>query len=294
MGRRYALVALLVVAVAAAAVLATKALSDNNEEDVFLEGVADTGQNPFTTAAFVAEVTTTTTAVTGESTTTAKPGLFGGSGNQKVCDPAKLIEFLTTHADKAGAWVAALNADPTLTWSGTTPLKVSDIPAYIAELAPTFLSADTRVTNHGFLNGRPTPHQSVLQKGTAVLVDKQGIPRARCACGNPLIPPHKVDHPHYRGHKWPGWPGPYCAPPGCTEPTTTTSSSTSTTVASTTSTTGCDSPNGCTNTSLQRRSSTTRPQTGTTATVPRTTTTRPTQTTQQQGTTSSTQQGGKP
>src|SRR5206468_3821186 len=114
------------------------------------------------------------------------------SGNQKVCDPEKLIAFLMGHPDKAAAWVGALNADPTLKWSGQTPLKVSDIPAYIHDLGPTFLSADTRVTNHGFFNGKATPHQSVLQAGTAVLVDKSDIPRARCACGNPLLPPKRV------------------------------------------------------------------------------------------------------
>ncbi len=48
------------------------------------------------------------------------------------------------------------------------------------------LRADTQVTNHGFRDARVTGFQSVLQAGTAVLVDNRGVPRVRCACGNPL------------------------------------------------------------------------------------------------------------
>ncbi|GAP52775.1 serine/threonine protein kinase [Streptomyces azureus] len=51
------------------------------------------------------------------------------------------------------------------------------------------LRADTGVTNHGFRAGRAAVLQAVLQAGTAVLVDDRGVPRVRCACGNPLRPP---------------------------------------------------------------------------------------------------------
>ena len=69
---------------------------------------------------------------------------------------------------------------------GITP---EEIPAYIAGLSDVVLQADTRVTNHGFLDGQANPIDEVLQAGTAVLVDAYGIPRARCYCGNPLTPP---------------------------------------------------------------------------------------------------------
>jgi hypothetical protein len=167
-------------------------------------------------------------------TTTA---LFGGSGSQKVCDPEALIAFLMANPDKAAAWVAALNADPSLEWSGGQQLTVADIPAYVRELTATFLTQDTRVTNHGYVNGKATPRQSILQAGTAVLVDKAGIPRVRCACGNPLALPHKVDNPHYVGECWPGCHDrPPCAPPGCSETTTTTEPPTTTTAPATTTT----------------------------------------------------------
>jgi hypothetical protein len=46
----------------------------------------------------------------------------------------------------------------------------------------------------------------VLQAGTAVLVDDRGVPRARCACGNPLTPPEAVQSAAlYTGQEWPGF-----------------------------------------------------------------------------------------
>jgi hypothetical protein len=68
------------------------------------------------------------------------------------------------------------------------------------------LRADTRVTDHGFRAGRATGHQSVLQAGTAVLVDDRGVPRVRCAGGNPLTPPVAMrGNPGTRGSPWPGY-----------------------------------------------------------------------------------------
>jgi hypothetical protein len=67
------------------------------------------------------------------------------------------------------------------------------------------------VLNHGFLNGRATPHVSVLQAGTAVLVDRFGVPRAKCFCGNPLlgvshIPELKPgQRTSYTGTRWPNF-----------------------------------------------------------------------------------------
>jgi hypothetical protein len=77
---------------------------------------------------------------------------------------------------------------------------------YIDSLTPVLLRSDTRVTNHGFRDGWATPYQAVLQAGTAVLVDNTGVPRARCACGNPLTPPQAVPTtPTYQGTPWPGF-----------------------------------------------------------------------------------------
>ena len=65
----------------------------------------------------------------------------------------------------------------------------ADIATYVGTLTPMQLRADTRVTNHGFVDGHATSLQSVLQAGTAVLVDDHGRPRVKCGCGNPLLDP---------------------------------------------------------------------------------------------------------
>jgi hypothetical protein len=68
------------------------------------------------------------------------------------------------------------------------------------------LTRDTRVTNHGFRDGEATQLQSVLQAGTAVLVDSRGVPRVKCGCGNPLLPPAVIDQDlevAWDGDPWP-------------------------------------------------------------------------------------------
>ncbi len=271
--RRFGLV-VLVLGLVGAGVVATYLITRTDQEDIFLEGAGQTGRDPFTTVAQISPTSTTAstgTTVAGDATTTT--ALFGGSGNQRVCDPEALITFLGSNPDKAAAWVEALNSDTTLQWSGGSKLTVADIPTYIRELTPTFLSVDTRVTNHGYVDGRPTPRQSVLQAGTAVLVDTHGIPRVRCACGNPLLPPEKVDNPNYEGECWPGCHDhPYCSPPDCTEPTTTTVVVTSTTEpATTTSCVPTPGAAGCGPPTI-RTTTTRRPPIITTTTRPITTT----------------------
>jgi hypothetical protein len=63
------------------------------------------------------------------------------------------------------------------------------------------LRSDTRVTNHGWKNGKITAIQVVLQAGTAVLVDEKGFPVVKCYFGNPLTPPEAYP-PTYTGPKW--------------------------------------------------------------------------------------------
>lgn len=122
------------------------------------------------------------------------PGLYGGSGSE-TCNPAQLKAFLGSNPDKAAAWVGALNADSNLRWGNGQKLTVAEIPVYIDNLVPTVLQQDTWVTNHGFAGGVATPFQSVLQRGTSVYVDRYGVPRARCLCGNPLLPPQLSNVP---------------------------------------------------------------------------------------------------
>ena len=134
---------------------------------------------------------------------------MAGTGDQGTCDPATLTAYLNGHPDAAAAWVKALDADPGLSWSGGKQVTVEQISAYVGELTPAVLGGDMQVTNHRFVDGQLAAVQSVLQEGTAVLVDADGTPRVRCACGNPLTPAADSDdessETEYVGEPWDGF-----------------------------------------------------------------------------------------
>jgi hypothetical protein len=185
--------------------------------EIFLEPVAQAGPDPFsnsvdtappTTTTTTAPTTTTTKASSSTSSTTTKapeatairgvsgsqPGLYGGTRNNSGCDRALLVTFLQANPAKGTAW------------AGVQGIQPAEIPAFVQKLTPVQLKADTRVTNHGFADGKATPRQSVLQAGTSVLVDDRGEPRVRCACGNPLrLPVAAQTAPTYVGQAWPGF-----------------------------------------------------------------------------------------
>ncbi|WP_345763183.1 DUF6777 domain-containing protein [Diaminobutyricibacter sp. McL0608] len=123
------------------------------------------------------------------------PGLYGGSGNATICDPQKLVDFLAANPKKAAAWAHVLG------------ISVASIPKYVASLTPVLLNSDTLVGNHGYRNGVATSLLSVLQAGTAVMVDATGTPRVKCNCGNPLTPPQLIALPsaHLIGPTWKGY-----------------------------------------------------------------------------------------
>ena len=173
----------------------TASSSPSGQGEVFLEAKDDTGPDPFTEStvgdfedsrdsdeASASPEESESGSSDGESsgiqsTVGTTDELYGGSGDQTICDTAQLKQFLTDNSDKAAAWAGVLG------------ISTGQIPSYIDSLAPVVLDNDIRVTNHGFADGRATARQSVLQAGTAVLVDDRGVPRVRCACGNPLLEP---------------------------------------------------------------------------------------------------------
>jgi len=114
-----------------------------------------------------------------------EPGVYGGSRDTQVCDVVTLTSFLTDPA----------NADKAEAWAGVLDIDVADIESYISGLTAVRLRWDTRVTNHGFRDGEANGFQSLLQAGTAVLVDDTGVPRVKCNCGNPLGEPTALDGP---------------------------------------------------------------------------------------------------
>jgi hypothetical protein len=112
-----------------------------------------------------------------------EPGTFGGTGKNRACDREKLIRELTADPEKLREWaeVVGIEADER---------KVAE---YVRELRPVELTQDTQVTNHRYSGGGAEPYQAILEKGTAVLVDKDGKPVTRCRCGNPLAEPVELE-----------------------------------------------------------------------------------------------------
>ncbi|MFE2963593.1 DUF6777 domain-containing protein [Streptomyces sp. NPDC059340] len=140
--------------------------------DPFTQSTAkDSSIAPVTPAANMPESANVTRGVSGSA-----PGLYGGTRNTASCDVEKQIEALQAEPAKNKAFASVEGVQPTA------------VPAYLRSLTPVQLRMDTRVTNHGYRGGAATSYQAVLQTGTAVLVDGHGVPRVRCACGNPLTP----------------------------------------------------------------------------------------------------------
>ncbi|WP_430672973.1 DUF6777 domain-containing protein [Kitasatospora aureofaciens] len=108
------------------------------------------------------------------------------------CDTERLIGMVSS-GDTGRAWASAAG------------IEQSAIPSYLRSLTSAYLRVDTRVTNHSYKSGAVVEFQSVLQAGTAVLVDARGVPRVRCACGNPLKPPTLVSNAKYTGKAWTGF-----------------------------------------------------------------------------------------
>lgn len=208
-GRTVLLTAIAVVLVVGIAVGLTLFLTRASQEagELFLESANSTGANPFTDSTVAATgAGPTATSPTSVPTTAADgptavgtveggtAGLYGGTLNEASCDREQQISFLQANPDKAAAFASVLG------------IGTAQIPEYLRGLTPVVLRRDTRVTNHGFVDGAATAFQSVLQAGTAVLVDEYGIPRVRCACGNPLLPPDAIEGDvRYEGQAWPGF-----------------------------------------------------------------------------------------
>ncbi|WEO93955.1 DUF6777 domain-containing protein [Streptomyces sp. FXJ1.172] len=108
------------------------------------------------------------------------PGLYSGVAHVSGCDVERQIGYLTADRARGDAFARAAGVSAT------------GLPGYLRGLTPVVLRADTRVTDHTYHDRRAAAYQAVLQAGTAVLVDNRGVPRVRCACGNPLGPPAAV------------------------------------------------------------------------------------------------------
>ncbi|MGV9455183.1 DUF6777 domain-containing protein [Streptomyces sp. NPDC003635] len=173
--------------------------------EVFLQPAAAQGPDPFTDSTATSTATPPPVTRTPQSPPTGSaggarsysgstPGLYAGTARVGSCDVDRQIGHLTADQHRARAF------------AGAAGISSAGIPDYLRGLAPVELRADTRVTNHGYRDGRVTTYQSVLQAGTAVLVDNRGVPRVRCACGNPLTPAVATKgSPATSGRAWSGY-----------------------------------------------------------------------------------------
>lgn len=172
--------------------------------EVFLQAAGKSGPDPFTGSTATdsstpPETPTATPSRTEPANVTravdgSAPGLYGGTRNVASCDVEKQIKALQANPAKNNAFASVLG------------ISSSDVPARLRSYTPVQLRMDTRVTNHGYRDGAATSYQAVLQSGTAVLVDDRGVPRVRCACGNPLKPPVALKTtPEPKGDSWPSY-----------------------------------------------------------------------------------------
>ncbi|MGW0558249.1 DUF6777 domain-containing protein [Streptomyces sp. NPDC002926] len=181
--------------------------SDSGSREIVLQPVAAQGPDPYTasTARNVAQQppppprssAPADPAGAGPTMNTflgSTPGLYGGTEAIGSCDVGQQIALVSGDRAKVRAFAGGLG------------VAQADVPNFLRTLTPVVLRADTRMTGHGFRDGSATSYQSVLQAGTAVLVDQYGAPRVRCAGGNPLKPPVAVKGTVvHKGRPWAGY-----------------------------------------------------------------------------------------
>jgi hypothetical protein len=166
----FVVLAVVLAAGAALAVVLATGEEEAKGQTVRFQSPTSRGPDPFTRPADVK----------GDDRVRVGSGPFGGTGSDLVCDRELLIRSLRAQPDRLREWARVVGVTP-------TPRAVA---RYIRTLRPVTLTVDTRVTNHSFVDGRAVAFQSILQAGTAVLVDpKTGRPVVRCRCGNPLLEP---------------------------------------------------------------------------------------------------------
>ncbi|WP_307709756.1 DUF6777 domain-containing protein [Streptomyces sp. V1I6] len=175
-------------------------------EELLLQSLAVPGPDPFTASTVTAGAPPALPAVasapkspsgggvTLRTLSGATPGLYAGIQGEAACDIGRQAGLLAADKRKAKAFAEAVGVER------------SGVAAFLRGLTPVVLRADVRVTGHGFHDGSAVARQSVLQAGTAVLVDEFGAPRVRCASGAPLKRPVAIRTELVnKGEPWSGY-----------------------------------------------------------------------------------------
>jgi hypothetical protein len=193
-----ALLTVLLGAVVAACGSSSSSSGIKGASEVAAQPVSTPGQNPFMPTVGKDRAGLRPPAAASSSSGPATfvgsmPGLYGGTRNISSCDARQMVAYLQQNPSKASAWASTLG------------IRTDQISGYVSKLTNVLLRTDTRITNHGYVNGQADGFQAVLQAGTAVLVNQYGQPVTKCYCGNPLTPPTLLSSPTYTGPTWDGF-----------------------------------------------------------------------------------------
>ena len=139
------------------------------------------GPDSFAPTFAVASYSVEPSTLTSGEVSGSAPGLYagrtyGGTG-ANICDVEAMIRFLTYYEDRGRAWAEIQG------------IEFAQLESYLRSLTPVFALQNLNVQMFGFKNGQSYGYDAVIAAGTAILIDDQGMPRARCACGNPLLGP---------------------------------------------------------------------------------------------------------
>jgi beta-lactam-binding protein with PASTA domain len=119
------------------------------------------------------------------------PGLYGATRASTACDRSAATGLAGRDDAKAEAWQSALGS----------PAAAAEL---LGGLTPVVLLADTAVRHHRYRDQLAVSVPAVLQAGTEVWVDRNGVPRIRCADLGPLGPAPATLPAPTDGEAWDG------------------------------------------------------------------------------------------
>jgi hypothetical protein len=183
-----------VVVVLASGVLVGFALGSPGKADaepVYLEADAQVGPAPFTDPVGEDQQGMAVPPWAGGTHVGTASALYATTADHPTCDQAGLVRQVTSDPTKEAAWASPLGLAP------------DDVAPFVTSLTPVLLRADTAVTDYGYSQGVSHAYSSILQEGTAVLVNSYGEPTVKCFSGDPLGRPTTFNNSQdYSGHAW--------------------------------------------------------------------------------------------
>ncbi|HEX6872154.1 MAG TPA: DUF6777 domain-containing protein [Micromonosporaceae bacterium] len=158
--------------------------------NVRLERIGTAGPHPFMPTMGTDELRVIPPPNSGRDVGGDLVGLYGAVSGTGSCHTGAMVDYLRAHPEVAIAWAAVAR------------IAAADIAAFMDDLTPAVLRSDTYVVSHQRAGDRVTGVPTVLQAGTAVLVDRFGSPVVRCLSGNPLTRPTRRPT-GFAGQPWP-------------------------------------------------------------------------------------------